>query len=129
MLSERARRGPRPRLGHRVLASFLRTVAEACSPQRLREESAREIYLTLLSLATCVRESVSNYAIVSCLQQPLSRGGPTKICRRVASIDFSLIGNLIGIAGACVSFWGHSGIVPELGEIIAEISHLTSFCP
>ena len=65
MLSERARRGPRPRLGHRVLASFLRTVAEACSPQRLREESAREIYLTLLSLATCVRESVSNYVIVS----------------------------------------------------------------
>ena len=28
------------RLGHRDLASFLRAVAEACSPQRFREENA-----------------------------------------------------------------------------------------
>ena len=50
---------PRVRLGHRDLANnFLRAVAEACSPQRFREENAVVrfmIYLTLLSLATCMR--------------------------------------------------------------------------
>ena len=30
----------RVRLGHRDLANFLRAVAEACSPQRFREENA-----------------------------------------------------------------------------------------
>jgi hypothetical protein len=55
--------GHRVRLGHRALASFLRAVAEARSPQleRCREETRnagpREIYLTLLpvGLATCMR--------------------------------------------------------------------------
>ncbi len=39
----------RVRLGHRDLANFLRAVAEACTPQRFREENAEpcEIYLSL----------------------------------------------------------------------------------
>ena len=57
----------RVRLGHRALASFLRAIAraEACSPQRFREESCvREIYLTLLSLATSIRVSFKSILVV-----------------------------------------------------------------
>jgi hypothetical protein len=66
----------RVRLGHRELqvASFLRAVAEALSPQRFREENATgcEIYLTLLSLATCIR-LYSSIPRRVCLQQPRAR--------------------------------------------------------
>ena len=37
----------RVRLGHRDLASFLRAVAEACSPQRFREENAVVRFISL----------------------------------------------------------------------------------
>ena len=37
----------RVRLGHRDLANFLRAVAEACSPQRFREENAVVRYISL----------------------------------------------------------------------------------
>ena len=35
------------RLGHRDLANFLRAVAEACSPQRFREENAVVRFISL----------------------------------------------------------------------------------
>jgi hypothetical protein len=38
----------RARLGHRDLASFLRAVAEARSPQRFREENADVRFISLL---------------------------------------------------------------------------------
>ena len=37
----------RVRLGHRDLANFLRAVAEACSPQRFREENAVVRFISL----------------------------------------------------------------------------------
>ena len=37
----------RVRLGHRDLANFLRAVAEACSPQRFREENAAVRFISL----------------------------------------------------------------------------------
>ena len=40
-------RRQRVRLGHRDLANFLRAVAEACSPQRFREENAAVRFISL----------------------------------------------------------------------------------
>ena len=37
----------RVRFGHRALANFLRAVAEACSPQRFREENAVVRFISL----------------------------------------------------------------------------------
>ena len=37
----------RVRLGHGALANFLRAVAEACSPQRFREENALVRFISL----------------------------------------------------------------------------------
>ena len=73
--------GHRDRLGHLVIANSPRAAAGACSPQRLHEDSAdSEIYLTFLSLATCILQSVSDYTRMSCQSNLSDAEDPRSLC-------------------------------------------------
>ncbi len=113
----------RDRLGHSVLANFLHAVAEARSPQRLREEN-------VVRDSSHVLEPGDTYTSI-CIQlyeselrlQPISRRGPTEFFRRVASINCSQIGESYQHCCRVYEFSGHASSVPELGEITTVISH------
>ena len=103
----------RDRLGHRVLATFLRAVAEAVINAYARR-MRREIYLTLLSMATCIRQSVSDYTTVSCLSNLSHVKDPRSFHRFLA--DRGILSALLALVWG---FWPcHTSRAPELGEII-----------
>ncbi len=76
---------------------------------------------------TAVPLTASELPLVA-LSQPLSRTGSAEFCRRAANIDSSLTGDSNQNCWRLHEFSGHDSSVPELGEIIAVTSHLTSFC-
>ena len=64
-----------------------------------------EIHIALLSTATSIRQSVSDYKTGSCLSQPLSRRGPFESCRSCALRFLADSGIFrIRIASACMGF-------------------------